>query len=467
MGCSNSGGEKGKPEVSGGIPTAAVMSLYLRLIPAAYFTQLRERHRLRRLNNRVYTDAVVIWLMVVQRLHAAGTLETAVLELMRGLPAAFWPRPCKRLRDCAPDSQLSGHTASYNAARQQFPLTLVEDSSDHVFGQLLEQIGGPGAVGERKAFFVDGSSMRLPHNPALAKSYPPGSNQHAKFHWPTVRIVVAHDVYSGLAMRPQWGAMYGKDAVSEQQLLEHAIERLPAGSVVLGDANFGVFSTAWDATRRGYPVILRLTPTRAKALAREALCDGTDRRICWKPSPNDRRRHPQLPSDACIEGRLIVRQVHPHNRKQPFLLALFTTLMSEVPDAVLELYGRRWYIETDLRSLKQTLRLDQLTSTTVEMVAKEIDVAMMAYNLVRAVICTAAQKADLPPRGFSFTRVLHVVNTFAPLIAAAPDPQQAQRLFDKMMYYVGQAKLPRRTRKRSSYPRAVWPQPRKFPKRKT
>jgi putative transposase len=113
------------------------------------------------------------------------------------------------------------------------------------------------------------------------------------------------------------------------------------------------------------------------------------------------------------------------------------------------------------------LRLDQLTSTTVEMVAKEIDVAIMAYNLVRAVIGLAAQKADLPPRGFSFTRVLHVVNTFAPLIAGAPDPQQAQRLFDKMMYYVGQAKLPRRTRKRSSYPRAVWPQPRKFPKRKT
>jgi putative transposase len=466
MALSNRGGERGESDVNLGVPTAEVMSLYLRLVPAAYFTRLREQQQLRRLNNRVYSDTVVIWLMVVQRLHAAGTLETAVLELMRGLPAPFWPRPCKRLRDCAKDGQLSGHTASYNAARQQFPLAVVEGSTDHVFGQLLEQMGGPGTVGQRKAFFVDGSSMRLPHNPALAESYPPGSNQHAKFHWPTVRIVVAHDVYSGLAMRPEWGAMYGKDAVSEQQLLERAIQRLPAGSVVLGDANFGVFSTAWDATRRGYPVVLRLTATRAKALAGQALCDGMDRRICWKPSRDDRRRHAQLPSDACIEGRLIVRQVHPNNRNEPFLLALFTTL-SEGPDALLELYGRRWYIETDLRSLKQTLRLDQLTSTTVEMVAKEIDVAILAYNLVRAVIGMAAQKADLPPRGFSFTRVLHVVNTFAPLIAGAPDPQQAQRLFDKMMYYVGQAKLPRRTRKRSPYPRAVWPQPRKFPKRKT
>jgi hypothetical protein len=34
------------------------------------------------------------------------------------------------------------------------------------------------------------------------------------------------------------------------------------------------------------------------------------------------------------------------------------------------------------------------------------------------------------------------------------------------MYYVGQAKLPRRKRQRRCYPREVWPQPYKYPKRK-
>ena len=118
--------------------------------------------------------------------------------------------------------------------------------------------------------------------------------------------------------------------------------------------------------------------------------------------------------------------------------------------------------QTDLRSLKDTLRLDQLTSTTEQMVAKEIDVAMMAYNLVRAVTWVAAQKAGLEPRQFSFTRVRNVINAFAPMIAAASDSKQAQQLFDKMMYYVGQAKLPRRTKKRPSYPREVWPKPKKY-----
>jgi hypothetical protein len=62
-------------------------------------------------------------------------------------------------------------------------------------------------------------------------------------------------VRTGLAMRPIWGPMYGPKAVSEQGLLEETIDRLPDGSMVIGDANSGVFSVAWTATRHGHPVL--------------------------------------------------------------------------------------------------------------------------------------------------------------------------------------------------------------------
>jgi putative transposase len=187
--------------------------------------------------------------------------------------------------------------------------------------------------------------------------------------------------------------------------------------------------------------------------------------IRWEPSSHERRKHGEIPADADVEGRLIVRQVQPSNGATPFLLALFTTLKDDA-DSVIELYGYRWNIETDLRSLKATLRLDQLNSTTPKMVAKEIDVGMLAYNLVRAVTCVAAQKAGLEPRQFSFTRVRNVINAYAPMIATASDRRQAQRLFEDMMYYVNQAKLPRRRKKRPSSPRAAWQKPQTYPKRK-
>jgi hypothetical protein len=75
----------------------------------------------------------------------------------------------------------------------------------------------------------------------------------------------------------------GSKAVSEQQLVGQAIQRLPTGSVVRGDTNFGVFSVAWAAQRHHDPMLLRLIPARATAF-RMPLPEGTDRWVDWKPS---------------------------------------------------------------------------------------------------------------------------------------------------------------------------------------
>jgi hypothetical protein len=143
----------------------------------------------------------------------------------------------------------------------------------------------------------------------------------------------------------------GSQAVSEEGLLEQASGRLPSQAVVVGGANLGVFSGAYAAEQRGHPVVLRLTSTRAQHLAGGPLQEGTDQSIPWKPTREDRRSHPDLPAEACVEGRLIVRQVQPGNGAQPFLLALFRTL-PDPPEQIVELYGQRWNIEVDWRSLK-------------------------------------------------------------------------------------------------------------------
>jgi putative transposase len=444
---------------------AGVRALFLQLLPAEFWAQMRRQQP--RQNNRVYTFAVVTWLMVVQRLQGPGTLYTAVLELLRDLPADFWPRPCKRLQPAAepPSRPLSSHTGAYNQARQELPVGVMEQCCEQVFRRLTETIAGRLPEVDRRAFFLDGTSARLPHTAALCALYPPGSNQHGESHWPLIRMLVAHDLYSGVAMRPQWGPMHGAHAVSEQGLLELAIDRLPSGALAVGDANFGVFSVAYVADQRDHPVVLRLTHARAQHLAGEPLRDGIDRLIQWWPSREDRRSHPELPAEAYVRGRLIVRQVQPSDGSAAILLALFSTLEAPADESV-RIYGRRWIIETDLRSLKVALALEQLTCTTPDMVAKEIEAAMLSYNLVRAIACLAAQEAGLPPRAFSFTGVRNVANAFAPLIAAAPDEPSRQQLLARMMYYAGQARLPQRRSKRRSYPRAVWGRPKAYPKRR-
>jgi len=385
---------------------------------------------------------------------------------LRGLPNSFWPHPCKRMQDWQQHGKLpSSHTGAYNQARQALPVQIVQEASDRISTQLMAEMASRAPASTPRAFLLDGSSMRLPHTPALCKSYPLGSNQHGKGHFPLLRVLVAHDVYTGLAMRPEFGAMHGDYAVSEQQLLESAIGRLPGGSVVVGDANFGVFSVAYAGVQSDHPVLLRLTALRAQHLAVTRLRDGIDRRMVWTPSRWDRKHHPDLPADACVRGRLIVRRVRPDNGATPFLLYLFTTLVA-TREEVLSLYGKRWSIETDLRTLKTTLQLEQLTCCTPDMVAKEVDMGIAAYNLVRALICLASEQSGIPPRGYSFTAVRRIVEVFTPKLAAAPNARAAQQVFDTMMHCIQQAKLPHRKKKRPSYPRHVLRPQKTYPTQK-
>ena len=446
-------------------PISGVLSLFQQMLPASFMEQAQAQTGSRH-NNCVYTPMVIMWLLIVQRLQGGSALECAVLELLSGLPASFWPRPCKRIRDWRELGKppLSANTGAYSQARQALPFSMVEQSCDRIFSELIVHLIGSNSSPSPATFLLDGTSMRLAHSSSLMERFALGSNQHGAAHWPVVRVLVAHELHTGLAMRPEWGPMNGPDAVSEQKLLETCLERLPVGSTIMGDANFGVFSVAWAGSQSGHPVLLRMTSLRARSMAGEELSDGMDRPILWKPSRGDRRRHPGLPADACVQGRLIVRLVKPDPNSAPFLLSLFTTLSSSLQE-LLDLYGQRWIVETDLRTLKQELKLDQLTCLTPDMVGKEIVSCISAYNLVRAVTCLAAKQSGLPPRSYSFTRVRRIIQAFAPKVAHANDPQQTQKEFDVMMHYVQQAKLPRR--RRPSYPRGVWPKGAAFPSRRS
>ena len=112
-----------------------MLTLYEQLLPLGVLEELG-RQEGRRQNRRVYTDRVVIWLMVTQRLQSNGTLESGVLELIRGLPASLWESPCKRIRLLLEGKAvLSDNTGSYNEARQCLPCQVVEQGFDHVFRQ--------------------------------------------------------------------------------------------------------------------------------------------------------------------------------------------------------------------------------------------------------------------------------------------------------------------------------------------
>lgn len=432
------------------------LAIYRAAVPTEFFRAMRKASG-KRAEGGVYTVELTLWMMIRQRLDPKGTLSTSVQDVTEGRPQALLPIH-KRLAEGTLSSNTGGYCRACRRVAQEETVQVAGEIFEYLMQDVPEALPGLG----RRVFLLDGSSLDLPATPELRKAYPPAENQYGAAHWPVVRIVVAHDVISGFAMPPCWGPMYGEQRVSEQALAAQGIGRLPAGSVVVADRNFGVFSTAYDADRRGYPVVVRLTDVRARYLLQGRLPRQTDQQVDWKPSRWDRDHHPDLPADAVVRGRVIACPVVRQGRTVQ--LYLFTTLALP-PEQIVELYGYRWNIETDLRSLKQTVRLHSLTTRSVDMVAKELVLAVAAYNLVRGTMYAAAHVAGIDPRQLSFSRVQDVVNACLPSLAAADSPEAYQRVLDRMLRRAAQCKLSRRPQ-RPSYPRAVWPRRNNFPKRK-
>ncbi len=428
-------------------PIAPVLTLYLRLVPMTLFAGRR--------HCCIFSLPVVIWLMIFQRLQLKGTLAAAVQQVIHGLPPELSPRICKRQRE----GNVSSNTGGYNQARQKLPLEIVRTVSDKIFEQLM-----PFEPGQR-LFLLDGTTLTMPCTPSLREAYPPSRNQYGESHWPILRLLVAHELDSGIALSPEWGPASGAKTVSEQKLAEVLIQRLPTGAGILGDQNFGVFSIAWVAQQSDHPVLLRVTQARAQRAFGSESHSGTDMKAEWKPSRSERESHLGWPHDASVKGRLIIRKVYPSDGSAPFKLYLFTTLDQSAKEIV-QIYGQRWNIETDLRTIKKTIRLEMLDCQTPEMIAKEIPLAITAYNLVRAVINESAQRTGMNPRQYSFSRVQDLINTWLPRLACITSETERKKEYERMIKYAGQCKLYKR-KKLTSYPRAVWRRRRTFPHHKT
>jgi Transposase DDE domain len=431
----------------------SIQNLFRKFVPASFLAQLTQRYNL--CEQGIYVPAVVLWLMMWQQLGGNRTLEEAVQQVVLGEPRDLLPDH-KRIRE----GTVSSRTGSYSVARSKMQQAAVEDVFDHVFEQALLQ--SPQDQLTRRTYLLDGSSIRLAHTPELNRLFPPASNRHGRSHWPIWRVVVVHNLANGTAGRPAWGPMYGKHAVSEQALAATIMARMPP-SIFIADRNFGVFSVIWEAHRQHHDVITRLTKARAQRLFGGTLPrqEGAYE-VTWTPSRADRRSHPKIPADAAVHGRLIIKRVRRHRRN--IVLYLFTTLDLPI-EQITELYGRRWYIETDLRSIKQTLNLEQLRCKTRDMVAKELLTGIMAYNLIRLVQDAAAQSVGVDCRELSFRHVQVVVNAWLPYLLAATTAAEFQTLWQRMLRTVAEGKLPNREQQRR-YRREVWGRPQVYPRRK-
>src|SRR6185437_8147449 len=322
-----------------------LLSLFCRVVPASFFRDLAQKHGYR-FRDGIYPPSVVVWLMIWQKLQGNRSAAAAVQHLLQG-GAHERIHGCQRWRR----AQVSAATGGYCQARQKLPKLIASEVMERMVEQLRAEMQEGWEGLHRPVFLIDGSTLQLRHEEELVREFSPGRNQHGENHWPVLQIVVFHDVFSGLALRPSWGPMYGDKPVSEQGLAREALERLPADAVVLADSNFGIFAFAYGVQQSQRAMVLRLTKARAKKILGVEPAAGMDRKVTWSASSWEAHTYPELPAGATVEGRVVVC-ADPSRPDE--LLYLFTTLDLE-REQILGMYRLRWNVETDLRSIKRTV----------------------------------------------------------------------------------------------------------------
>jgi len=398
----------------------------------------------------IYTASVTLWLLVYQGMYPRASLSSAVLHLINHRPAHL--RDNKRLRN----GTLSEATGSYSQARKRLTMEVTKWFAGEVSRSLIG--AAPPTLGDQRIYFFDGSTITLPPEPELKKAFPPASNQHGTSLFPTVLLVMAHELSSGCALIPEVGAMYGPNAVSETALVPGLIAQMPPNSIVLADANFGIYWVAYEAHRKGHNFLLRMTAARFRSLRQSAqlieegnTAEGlrwTTYRHFWKPSRSDRLKHPDLPVDATMS--VMMHEIELQGGK---ILSIVTDSTRSCEE-VAQVYRLRGDIETDIKNFKVVLDGEHLRSLTVPMFHKELLTSFVGYNLVCQFRRQAAKLGNVPPRRLSFTRVW---NTFSEFLINTPliDPIAARKQFDIALRLASRMKLPNRPDRH--YPReAYW-----------
>lgn len=423
--------------------------MYEKLLPMQVIQRLIEGCA-RRYYRRLFPPFVVIWGFIYQRLNPDHTCDAA-LSYLRSPAGAEVSEAAGIL-----GKRKSESTAGYCKARQRLPLQAAQGALRASAQALAAEFGEAEKWHGRKVCLLDGSTLRLPADDVLKVHYGLPKGKHGASHWPIMRVMVGFDLWSGAVESVEEGP-YQK---SEIALAIPLIQRMPAGSLFLGDRYFGMYHLLQVVAHQHQETLVRMKTDRVKRWIQPGMPSGTDLDVLWSPSKYD-QLEPDLPAPA-IPGRcLYVRIETPGFR--PIDLYLFTTLTdrAQFPLAdLVQLYALRWNVELDLRHVKTTLGMDTLSSKSVDMVRKELTLGLLAYNLIRGWMGLAALRSHLHPCLLSLASCWRRIMDTARSLPAYHASLDLTSLFDHLLDRLAACRLPTRKLPRHE-PRGVWlkPQP--------
>ena len=345
-----------------------------------------------------------------------------VITVLHMVLAAFWPEDSfaaswqvmwdamvSRLPGAAGRSPSSG---SVSKARARIPLEVWT----RLFEGLAERCNRLSARWDswrgHRVVLLDGTCVSMPDTPELHAAF--GTSRTGKF--PLMRIATA-----ALAdTRAVLGYAAGRYDDGENALAAGILDRLRPGDLIVADRLFAGAALYVGYLRRGLQFVTRMHPrVKVSALPCLARFDRGDFLTEMTIPPPYRKRDASLPERVRV--RILSAVVTIRGKRKVLWLATSLLDPERYPaEEIVELYARRWRIETLFEEMKVALKADVLRSLTPDGVRKELAARMVALNAVRAIMLESAAEHGVEPLRLSFVHAVRAAIVFAPAMASAP-----------------------------------------------
>lgn len=373
---------------------------------------------------RLFTPSHTFWLFLSQVFSADGSCDETVRKALAHV--ALSGRGA---------SLPSASTSAYCQARKRLP--------GAVTGQILEQLTERIEQQPQQLWYghhvkvVDGSACSMPDTAANQKYFGQPGGQKAGCGFPVMRLTAMFSLSSGALIGHACGPM----KTNERTLWRELWDNFEPGDVALADRGFCAYADFGLLLGQGVDCVMRLHGRRSVGVREiEKLGEG-DHLVEWIKS----KSHPdwiskqdwqQMP-DTLIVRHITFKVPIPGMRTKEVTVAT-TFLESEKypPEAFAQLYRRRWQAELYLRDLKTTMGMDILRCKTPEMIFKELDMHLIAYNLTRALMLTAASRKQGDQNDLSFKQSLNTIRQWTPAMIEAKTEGWHREMLELLYHYL-------------------------------
>lgn len=397
--------------------------------------------------NRIYTRKNTFWSFLWQVIQP----HTSCRAVVRKIQAE-----CETQHQ-----QIDENTSAYCQARSRIPLSL--------FNQALQKssemadrmaVGGiPGWI--RPVKVVDATSFKMPDTIKNRKKYHYPTGQKKGCGFPVMRALAVFSLLGGAIHQILTAPCY----TSELILFKSLWSSFQRGDICLGDRVYGCFAILASLPLQGVDVVARLHQGRNMDLRKAHRLDRNDwlttfRKSYVVPPYMTKKEWKQLPEDITvrvIRSKLDIKGFRTQD------IWIVTTLIDAVlypTAAIVELYLRRWQMELSFRDIKTTLRMEALRCLSPPMIEKELRMALIAYNCLRALMAQASTAHLIARQRISFKGTLDTIRSFHPAMLRAKSKRTLNRLHNRLLEILAADALPLRPGR--SEPRAVKTRPKPY-----